>query len=65
MFRPRAKAGPWWRFTEFWQNFYSYALIWTFNPNSLRGKPLSAIERLDLFMSRKMLRERYGEKHDA
>jgi len=65
MFRPRAKGGLWWRFSEFWQNVYSYALLWTYNPNSLRDKPFSAIERLDLFMSRNKLRERYGEKCDA
>lgn len=60
MQRLRPQAGPRQRFNEFWQNLYSYGLLWTFNPGSLRGKPFLAIERVDVFMSRAVLRERYG-----
>ncbi len=58
--RPRAQAGAWSRFAEFWQNLYSYALLWTFNPGSLPGKTPCTLERFSLWMPRKTLDERYG-----
>ncbi len=58
--RPHAQAGPWRRFAEFWQNVYSYALLWTFNPASLQRKPFLRLERCELWMSRAALDARYG-----
>jgi len=63
--RPRAQAGPWLRFAEFWQNLYSYALLWTFNPGSLYHKPLLRLERCQLWMPRHVLDERYLHPGDS
>jgi len=57
--RPRVRASPWWRFAEFWQNLYSYALLWAYNPASLRHKPFLRLERCQLWMPRHVLDERY------
>jgi hypothetical protein len=48
------------RFGEFWENFYTWWLIWTFNPGSLRKKKLFHMERAQLWISRQALLERYG-----
>jgi hypothetical protein len=54
-----AQAGRWGRFTHFWENIYSWALMWTFNPGSLRGKRFLRLKRYRLWMSRRTLRDRY------
>jgi len=54
-----AQAGRWGRFTHFWENVYSWALMWTFNPGSLRGKRFLRLKRYRLWMSRRTLLERY------
>jgi len=48
------------RFGEFWENFYTWGLIWTFNPGSLRRKGFFRLERAQLWISRQALLERYG-----
>jgi hypothetical protein len=48
------------RFGEFWENLYTWWLIWTFNPGSLRRKDLFRMERAQLWISRQALLERYG-----
>ena len=48
------------RFGEFWENFYAWGLIWTFNPGSLRRKDFFRLERAQLWISRQALLERYG-----
>ena len=58
--RPRAAAGPWQRFAEFWQNLYSYALLWTFNPGSLWSRTFWGLERCQIWMSRATLERLYG-----
>ena len=55
-----AEAGRWGRFTHFWENIFSWALMWTFNPGSLRGKRFLRLQRYRLWMSRRTLLERYG-----
>ena len=55
-----AQAGRWGRFTHFWENIFSWALMWTFNPGSLRGKRFLRLQRYRLWMSRRTLLERYG-----
>lgn len=55
-----ARAGRWGRFTHFWENIFSWALMWTFNPGSLRGKRFLRLKRYRLWMSRRALLERYG-----
>jgi len=55
-----AEAGLWGRFTHFWENIFSWALMWAFNPGSLRGKRFLRLQRYRLWMSRRALLERYG-----
>jgi hypothetical protein len=53
-------ASRWGRFVEIWKNIYSWLLIWTFNPASLRGKGLLQLRRYQLWISREALRTRYA-----
>jgi hypothetical protein len=55
-----ARAGRWGRFTHFWENIFSWALMWTYNPGSLRGKRFLRLQRYRLWMSRRTLVQRYG-----
>lgn len=55
----------WGRFAAFWENFYSCALIWVFNPGSLRTKRMTRLRRFHIWMSRERMRQRYGGQHDA
>lgn len=47
-------------FGEFWENFYTWWLMWTFNPASVRRHPLWRLQRLEFWMTRKAFLERYG-----
>ncbi len=51
---------PWRTFASFWENLYNWAIIWTFNPASLRVRKLVQMRRCHVWMSRKRLFERYG-----
>ena len=55
-----AQGGRWRRFTHFWENIFSWALMWAFNPASLRGKRFLRLQRYRLWMSRRTLLQRYG-----
>jgi hypothetical protein len=51
------------RFGEFWENFYSWMLVWTYNPASLRdggGLTLFATHRSEIWISRECLLSRYA-----
>ena len=61
----RKPKGAWGRFAEFWQNLYSWALIWAFNPPSLKKKTLLGMRRYRLWMTREELLRKYGSEHDA
>lgn len=50
----------WGRFALFWENLYSYLLVWTYNPASLRGKRLRDLRRCRLWMSMATLQARYA-----
>jgi hypothetical protein len=54
-------AGRWGRFGHFWENIYSWALMWTFNAGSLRRKQFLRLQRYQLWISRQALLQRYGE----
>jgi len=56
-----AQGGRWRRFTHFWENIFSWALMWAFNPASLRGKRFLRLQRYRLWMSRRTLLQRYGQ----
>jgi hypothetical protein len=49
------------RFRHFWENVYSWALMWTFNPGTLRTKRFLRLQRYQFWMSRQTLFERYGK----
>ncbi len=51
------------RFTRFWENFYMMALVWAFNPKSLKGKQPFQLRRDELWISRKALMEKYWNNH--
>jgi hypothetical protein len=56
------RTGLWGRFGAFWENVYSWALVWAYNPASLRGRRPSDLERYWLWMSRRRLIENHGGK---
>lgn len=53
-------ANVWQRLARFFERLYVWALIWAFNPGSLKSKHLLTFERGELWMSRKTLLQRYG-----
>lgn len=60
-FRPLPpSASIWERIGRFFEHLYVWALIWAFNPTSLRGKRLLAARRGELWISRTRLLERYA-----
>ena len=38
-------------FGEFWENFYTWLLIWTYNPGGLRYRSLWGLRRIEIWMS--------------
>lgn len=53
------------RFHRFFDNLYATGLMLTFNPVSLRGKGFWRFGRPEIWISRKGLLDRYGNKGDA
>lgn len=56
---PKTRS-PWERFAAFWENGYAWALIWTYNPGSLRRKDFFRLERVQIWISRERLCALYG-----
>jgi hypothetical protein len=52
------------RFGEFWENFYSWWLMWAFNPVSLNHRQLLRLERVEFWMPRGEFLKRFGESKD-
>jgi len=46
------KQTPWRRFASFWENLYNWAILWTYNPASLRWRRFRTLERCELWMPR-------------
>lgn len=57
-------TGLWGRWSAFWQNTYTWMLIWTFNPATLRGRTMLDLERHWLWMSRATFDRLYGSGAD-
>ncbi len=55
--RPPSSIGG--RFARFWENVYSLALVWTYNPGTVRGKNPLTLERFAVWMPRSALEGRY------
>ena len=51
------------RFGEFWENFYSWWILWTYNPASLRHRRLFHLHRAEIWMAKDEFLSRYGEVH--
>lgn len=58
-FIPRERPGWDVRQRAFWDNLFSWWLVWTYNPVSLVGKSFAHMRRCELWMSRERLREKY------
>lgn len=52
---PDGPLGAWQRFVDFWRNVYALALIWTYNPASLKGKGPVSLQRGQFWISRATL----------
>ena len=48
-------------FGEFWENFYTWWLMWTFNPASLRYRKLWGLHRAEFWMTKEKFLELYGK----
>jgi hypothetical protein len=57
--------GPLARFGEFWENLYTWGLMWTFNAASLRHRSLLRLRRAEVWMSAAELLARYGYRPEA
>lgn len=53
-------SNPLGRFGEFWENFYSWIIIWTFNPRSLPRQSLLSLRRSEIWISREAFLGRFG-----
>lgn len=50
------------RFGEFWESFYSWLIIWTFNPGGMPKRSLLRWHRSEIWMSREAFLRRFGER---
>ena len=48
------------RFGEFWENFYTWWVMWTYNPRSLDGRRLIRLERMEIWIQAENFLRRYG-----
>ena len=48
------------RFGEFWENLFSWWLMWTYNTNSLNSRKFWRLKRTEIWMTREEFLTRYG-----
>ena len=48
------------RFGEFWENFYSWWVIWAYNPPSMRQHRMSGLRRSEVWILTEEFLRRYG-----
>ncbi len=48
-------------FGEFWENLYTWLLMWAFNPASLRSHALLGLQRNEFWMTKESFLERFGK----
>ena len=51
---------PFGAFGEFWENLYTWWLMWTFNPTSTRHRKLWGLQRTEFWMTKEEFLKRYG-----
>ncbi|MGC8780946.1 MAG: YkoP family protein [Anaerolineae bacterium] len=49
------------RFGEFWENLYTWGIMWAFNAPTLAGRRLLGLRRSEVWMTTGELLRRYGE----
>jgi len=59
-FHPRPCRNPLGRFGEWWENAYTWSLMWAYNPASLRGKRLGRLRRTEYWMSTSAFLDRFA-----
>jgi len=47
-------------FGEFWENFYSWWLMWAYNPESVRRRGIRDLQRTEFWITPRMFLARYG-----
>jgi hypothetical protein len=47
-------------FGEFWENLFSYCIMWTYNPASIRHKSITGLHRTEIWMPVPEFLKRYG-----
>jgi hypothetical protein len=60
-----AARGPLGRFGELWDNAYAWALLWAFNPLSLRHRSWTDLRRMEIWVSREAFLRRYGRRIES
>lgn len=53
-YRPAGKFG------EFWENFFTWWLMWAFNPPSTRNRSMFRLQRVEFWMTIGTFMEKYG-----
>ncbi|MEJ5239581.1 MAG: hypothetical protein WHS87_00070 [Anaerolineales bacterium] len=53
-------SSPVGRFGEFWENFYTWWLIWAYNPESASRHPMWKLRRVSFWIERRAFIERYA-----
>lgn len=51
---------PFGAFGEFWENFYTWWLMWTYNPASTQHRKLWGLHRTEFWMTKNGFLEKYG-----
>lgn len=51
---------PYGRFGEFWENLFSWWLMWTFNAGSLQSRKFWKLQRTEMWMIREEFLQRFG-----
>jgi hypothetical protein len=49
-------------FGEFWENFYGWWLMWTYNPVSARYRKMLEMQHTEFWMTKEKFMERFGKK---
>ncbi|MCX7671618.1 MAG: hypothetical protein N2439_16305 [Anaerolineae bacterium] len=50
------------RFGEFWENLYTWGIMWAFNAPTLAGRRLLGLRRSEVWMTTTELLRRYGDR---